>query len=202
MSDTDRLSRRRLFRLVAGVAGVGFASGAGSYALTQDEESLMVELGSTAVDIQLAGETGEGPADEFVNDDSVALSFDGITRGETGSASLAIRSCVSPAQVGLGVTAIAGSASPLLDELELLATVIPSNEPSQSVFDGTLGDFLETFGEPELLGGCVGCDPTILELAWSLPESATADVEGERVQLRTDFTASPCSAAGQGTEAN
>lgn len=201
MSASNWLSRRRLLHLFAGVGGVGFVAGAGTYATLHDSEDMDLHLRSGEFDIEIAGVRGDATPSDFVADDSIALSFGDIAPGTSGRAAIAVRSCSDPALVRLGFSTVSDASSPLLDELEVTTTLIPSDEASQVLFEGTLGGLIDEFDSNSRLDSCVGCEPTVLDLTWTLPSDASTAVHGETVELETIFAAEQCHGRRTTTEA-
>ncbi|MEZ3117181.1 hypothetical protein RYH80_14795 [Halobaculum sp. MBLA0147] len=150
-------SRRRLLRSLSVAGTLGFVGGAGTYAALSDEA--VVEgnaLQSGALDLEVAATGADGgppaPPTTFSDETVVTVPFDDVRRGDTGGATIAVRSCDNPGRVWLRTHGAVDSPLATATRVELVSRV-PCDGSSESVlYEGTLAGLSDALSDGLLLG--------------------------------------------------
>ncbi|MEZ3145330.1 hypothetical protein [Halobaculum sp. MBLA0143] len=195
----DGPSRRRLLGALTAAAGTGFLGATGVYATLSDREVVggnVFTSGSLGLAVGAATADGEPPAPPttFEDGQTLSVSFDDLTPGDTGGVTAAGQ--VSGGAARLWLTATTPSTR-LADQLVVsVASRVPcSATATTAIYDGSLsglgaalgdGVRLTTTESDDCLDGVAGC----VELSWSLPSDASVD--GGTAAATLQFGARQC----------
>ncbi|QKY21033.1 hypothetical protein B4589_011840 [Halolamina sp. CBA1230] len=163
------VSRRSILRGVtfAGAASLGGASGVGTYAYLTDGELFRSNaMAGGSLDLEIATRTesesttsytpeqdGSFPS-TFVPESTITVAFPAIdpSQGQTsGSTTVAFRVCENPGRVWLRLQD--GESGTLADAMEVTLTYAPAaEEAGDTLYEGSLSELFDAYGEGSLLG--------------------------------------------------